>query len=392
MTRSKRFWLFLLLVAACGSDSPAGGSGGTAVKVDNTCSGGKTLADSLLSALGKDHLLIGATMEDDIAAAAPFDIRYNYIAGGIATTSDPCGSCPCGSTNWWGCWQSPPGHTALFQIENAKANHQIPMFSYYQINQSAGVGEGAALVTKAADAVFMARYLKDWRFLLQTIGTEPVFLHVEPDFWGYAQGVNSDPTKIAAAVASANGTDCSDKPDTIAGLGQCMIAMVRKYAPNAKVGLHASGWAVWPNGISNSDSSADITTPTKALGAFLKACGDADFIVADISDRDAVAAGWWWNATNTKLPDFHQANQWATILSEEMQRPVLWWQVPVGTGSRDNRLDYFFAHMDELAASNVLGVAYGAGIGGQTTPSTDGGNLVAKTKAYVALGGQKPCK
>jgi hypothetical protein len=55
---------------------------------------------------------------------------------------------------------------------------------------------------------------------------------------------------------------------------------------------------------------------------------------------------------------------------------------------KDNRLDYFFAHWDELAAAHVLGAAFGAGQGDQTLPSTDGGNLIAKTKAYVASGGQ----
>jgi hypothetical protein len=47
--------------------------------------------------------------------------------------------------------------------------------------------------------------------------------------------------------------------------------------------------------------------------------------------------------------------------------------------------------MGELAASHVVAIAYGAGIGGQTTAETDGGNLVAKTEAYAAAGGQTLC-
>jgi hypothetical protein len=35
----------------------------------------------------------------------------------------------------------------------------------------------------------------------------------------------------------------------------------------------------------------------------------------------------------------------------------------------------------------VLGAVFGAGAGDQTLPETDGGNLVAKMKAYVAAGG-----
>lgn len=56
-----------------------------------------------------------------------------------------------------------------------------------------------------------------------------------------------------------------------------------------------------------------------------------------------------------------------------------------GESSAD--LDYFFGHPQELAAAHVLGAVFGAGAGDQTLPETDGGNLVAKMKAYVAAGG-----
>ena len=36
----------------------------------------------------------------------------------------------------------------------------------------------------------------------------------------------------------------------------------------------------------------------------------------------------------------------------------------------------------------MIGVAFGAGAGDQTTPDTDGGYLVAKTNAYVSSGGR----
>ena len=47
------------------------GSGSGGIGVNQSCKGGETLAGPLLSALGKDHLLVGGTMEDDIAASAP---------------------------------------------------------------------------------------------------------------------------------------------------------------------------------------------------------------------------------------------------------------------------------------------------------------------------------
>jgi hypothetical protein len=36
-------------------------------------------------------------------------------------------------------------------------------------------------------------------------------------------------------------------------------------------------------------------------------------------------------------------------------------------------------------------VAFGAGAGEQTTPETDSGYLISKTKAYVTAGGQSLC-
>ena len=79
---------------------------------------------------------------------------------------------------------------------------------------------------------------------------------------------------------------------------------------------------------------------------------------------------------------------------------VLWWQLPVGNMNlpnqtnawKDNRVDYFFGHTDELAASHAIGMAFGAGDGNQTTPESDGGNLLSKLNAYAASGGQAYCQ
>ena len=54
----------------------------------------------------------------------------------------------------------------------------------------------------------------------------------------------------------------------------------------------------------------------------------------------------------------------------------------------DNRVDYFFTHTDEVAAAHGVGMLFGAGATGMTTPSTDNGNLVSKTQSYAASGGQ----
>jgi hypothetical protein len=185
------------------------------------------------------------------------------------------------------------------------------------------------------------------------------------------------------------------------------------------VGLHASAWNI----ASNTSRTTDVTVDARAVATFLAACGQsgADFVVVETSDRDA---GWyqttqsrntWWDATDGTLPDYAQHLTWVKALTEALGTPALYWQTPLGNASQnnttdhyqDNRVDYFFggsaagvqsgapsavpAHWSALAAAHVIGVAFGAGASAQTTPETDGGNLVAKTKSYVSSGGQPLC-
>jgi hypothetical protein len=242
-------------------------------------------------------------------------------------------------------------------------------------------------------------------------------LHIEPDFWGYAEQytvtAGGSATTLPAAVASANPTDCSSMPNTIAGMGQCMIAMVRKYAPKALVGLHASAWSTNIAVTANTNPSFDVTGEAQKTAAFLAACGEsqADFVVVETSDRDAgyytcEGQNTWWDATNATLPSFEQDFTWVKALTEALNEPALWWQTPLGNMSvpdvcpeptsgtitwHDNRVDYFLAHMNQLAAAHGVGAAFGAGAGAQTTPDDDGGHLVALANAYYTAGGQGLC-
>ncbi len=411
-----------------GSSSGSSGGGvqsGSSGGYGRDASPGSCLGGSVLSDLGSENVLIGVSTSDaPTAAAAPFDIRYEYISGGLFDGSSPCASCATGCTAngvscansgpgcaWWGCWQydqDPPGaYVRSFDTGCASASpSQVPMFTYYEILQSSQAEEGSAEVRAANDVPLMTRYFADWRFLLQQIGQLVAIVHIEPDFWGYAEQLASDPTTLAAAVASANPTDCSSVPNTIAGMGQCMVAMSRRYAPNALVGLHASAWATNVDVASNTDVAFDVAGEAAKVAAFLEACGEgnADLVVVETSDRDAgyyqsQGKDTWWDATNAALPDFHQDLGWVKALSEALGKPALYWQTPLGNMSQnnttnhwqDNRVDYFFAHVSELAAAHALGVAFGAGAADQTLPETDGNNLVTRTNAYAAGARQQYC-
>jgi hypothetical protein len=216
------------------------------------------MASPLLSQLDKSKLLVGADMTDAVAASARFDVRSMYLAGGLADGAGTCASCASGCSaagkscansaggcGWWGCWQDDsiaPGKYVRDLLNKTLEMGQLPMVTYYELLQTSQVAEGSPEVAALANAALMTRYFNDWRFLLQQLGSRAALLHIEPDLWGFAEKSGSDPHKLAAAVSHANATDCSAQEDSVAGLGRCLIGMVRKYAPNAKVGLQASAW------------------------------------------------------------------------------------------------------------------------------------------------------
>jgi hypothetical protein len=416
-----------------GGSGGSGGSDGSAptdgsrAETGPGIDAGSCLGSAFLSAVGKNHLLVGGAMTSATAMAAPFDMQYVYISGGLPDGTGPCASCSTGCTTgggatscagssgcaWWGCWQydlDPPGdYVRTFEQGCAEAiPKQVPMITYYQLLQSSGVTEGAPEVNSAAaNLTFMTRYLADWRFLMQQIGSTVALLHIEPDFWGYAEQTGGDPTTMPAAVASANPTDCGSLPNTIAGMGKCMIAMTRKYAPHALVALHASAWSTNIDVTGNTNPSFDVAGEAKKTAAFLAACGEssADFVVVETSDRDAgyyqtvEGKNVWWDDTNKTLPDFAQDFTWVKALTEALNKPALWWQTPLGNSAQnntpnhyqDNRVDYFMGNMSQLAAAHGVGAAFGAGAGDQTTPETDGNNLVMKANAYYSAGAQPLC-
>lgn len=366
-----------------------------------------------------DRLQVGYAGDLGAVGSGGFHLRYQYLAGVLA----PEPACldlarpraaGCG-TAWWGTWQwdqEPPGRFVPGFVTPTAAAGLRPMFTYYLLLPAAqdrlGIAEGTQEVTVAArNRAFMAAYLADFRFFLQRLGSAPAVVHVEPDLWGYAQhaarAAGVDAHGLPAEVPLANPTDCAAAEATVAGLGRCMISMVRTYAPNALVSLHGSAWASGFDCVSNDQASLDVAAEARKTADFLLAAGSAcaDLVVVDLSDRDA---GWyetqgrdaWLDPADAALPTFAQAFAWSRALAERAGRRVLWWQLPVGNMSlpnacgawQDNKLDYFFDHPDRVAASGAAGMLFGSGATCQTSPETDGGHLAARAAALAAAGGQ----
>jgi hypothetical protein len=377
-----------------------------------------------MRALDRRELLIGGMTDDDTARRASLDIRYIYLAGGLPDGDGPCARCSIGCTarrqscassspracGWWGCWQwdrAPPGKYLRDFLEEAAVGGHLPMVTYYELLHASGVPEGVAEIDALADRALMSRYFADWRFVLQTVGQRRALLHLEPDLWGYAQHRGPDPDQLPASVSSANEVDCVDLPDRVSAVGRCLVRMARKYAPHAKVGLHASFWATKVDVSVNRDRELDVVGAARKVGGYLRKLGaaEADFVVIGASDRDAAwyetrGQNRWWDETNASLPNFHQAFLWARTVSETVQLPHLWWQLPLGNRKlpntegrwQDNRVDYFFAHPEEVVAANGFGMVFGPGKPGMTSPATDSGNFVRHTVRYRSSGGPHVCQ
>ena len=374
---------------------------------------------AFLDHFGKERLMVGAMADDSFFQQNPnlLDVRYIYLADAIFDSETPCSSCASQCrTSWWGCWQDaqrPPGQYLRDFLAKAESARQIPMITYYTFAQTSGT---ESQVSPANNLSFLRRYFNDWRFMLQQIGQRKAILHVEPDLWGYAQHRDAQsPNNLPAVVRTANPTDCGNFENTFAGFAKCLIHMVRVYAPNARVGLHASAWATGMDVNINRNTSLNITDQAQRVGNYMNALGanEADFLAVEALDRDADyyrlfrGEDRWWNE-NQQLPNFAQHFQWVTELRRIIGKPLVWWQLPVGNPNlpnqyqryRDNRANYFLnpSHVDEMVSMGGVLLAFGAGAGDQTNPLTDGGNLAGLMSAYkqssagLALCGTEPAE
>ncbi|MFC1611702.1 hypothetical protein ACFL6C_12140, partial [Myxococcota bacterium] len=334
-----------------------------------------------------------------------FNLRYHYVAGNVPADG-PCESCTdcvvngaaCSTgCSWWGCWQwdqLPPGRFVADFVEETIAAGAVPMITYYIWFSVAGNIEGAAEVARLNEPDRLSAWLSDFEFLCRVMAENPspAILHIEPDLWGYGHQVNADPEQIPVALSEAAVPECSGLPSTLSGLARCLLAIARATAPNLLIAFHASGWGTGMDALNNSNPEFDMGGHARETAAFFRALGadQADLIASDMSDRDAGFNGRWWDETNATLPHFIQANGWVKALVDDLRLPHLWWMVPYGHMGlddqcdryRDNRVDYFFDHPEEFAATGSLGIAFGPGATCMTTAESDGGNFRDRAADY----------
>ncbi len=365
-----------------GSSPDAGGGGGSG-------GAGLSSAGQVAQALGRgNHFLIGLgndlrgapdwnhNLDGAYTLGTTLDLHYAYLVGLIGMGG-------------WPDWNA-GGSFVNILTDTAKSHGVTPMFTLYSM---AAWGEGN--VSVLTNDQYMKAYWDGAKLLYQRLALfgGPALVHFEPDFWGFTERTQPDPTKMPVHV-TANAPDCASLPDDVTGMGRCLVRLARLYAPKAVVGFHASAWAA--------DNPADLAQYLVKIGA-----GEGDLIVVETLDRDAgcyeahtdpgcqrAGSGWYWDETNSTSPNFHDHLAWAKAISDGTGKPLLWWQTPLGVPSttpggttghyRDNRVHYLFNHMSEFVAAGGVGAVFGVGSGNQTDITTDGDQFKNAVAAYFA--------
>ena len=385
----------LLAGAAASASTPTEAAPATAAVSPVPHKRGSAATGKFATFMGKTRVRIGRMSTGRRSVEAPFDVQYQYVVSPPAPSSDlyTAKSCPAG-TNWWGCWGGSIG--GLIPSIEARAAHatylgrsrpQTVMWTWFELGLLAPVNQWQDEVTAVNQVELLTRYLNDYRFFLQKIGTSHDMIDLEPDFFGFARAygpLDQDPAQVTAA----NPTDCGDQANTVAGLAHCLIAMTRKYAPNTAVGLHLTCWD-FPGNVGR--CAKDYVT----LGAT-----GADFLVGEVEDADAGLNALPENGGHNT---FWSAKKWSRQLAywkrmaEAVGHPIVVWQIPIGNMKQnntpyhyqDNKVDWLFSHMHRVARAHVAALLFGQGSDKSTTAETDGGNLFRKTIAYRKSGGTR---
>jgi hypothetical protein len=322
------------------------------------------------------HLALGVSDSPGDAhtlrAQAPVDMRYQYLAGGVNTG------------HGWATW-NPNGSFVSMYVRESFAAGMIPVFTYYQLLQSApavGSNEQAKDISNLRNPGTMSAYWADYSLLLRRVaasaGPRMVVIHVEPDLWGYLEQAGA--TKLARSFAHH------------------LIALRDRLAPHVLLAWHLSVWGTKEDPTYSKPSLPHMDHLAAISAAFYASLhAHFDLVFNDVTDRDAgfyqdVEGNphtWWGPA------DFIRHDRYIAGFTRRTHTAVVLWQLPVGDTHendtwnhfRDNRLQWWFgagsaAHLRATRDAGVIGLLFGAGAAGNTTPQTDGGFFYRLARGY----------
>ena len=324
------------------------------------------------------HLALGAADPPGDAQAlrahALLDMRYQYLAGGVNTG------------HGWATW-NPNGSFVSMYVRESLAADTIPVFTYYQLLQSSpsvGSSEQARDLSNLRNPATMQAYWADYELLLRRVnaaaGARLAIIHVEPDLWGYLEQAHA--TRLARAFA------------------QRLIALRDRLAPHVLLAWHLSVWGTDEDPTYSKPSLAHMDRLAAISATFYESLhAHFDLVFNDVTDRDAgfyehVEGNphtWWGPA------DFLRHDRYIAGFTHRTDTAVVLWQLPVGDTHEnntwnhfaDNRLQWWFgagsaAHLRATENAGVIGLLFGAGATGNTTPQTDGGFFYRLARRYEA--------
>lgn len=426
----------VLVLQSCGPSVPASGSRAVTAVVPDVASDsaakatGTTVPGTLapLPAGWPTTLQLGMSDAPGGAAAlrasTNFGFRYQYLAGGVNTS------------NGWAFWNQ-NGAFVSYYIQDSIANNIIPVFSYYQLRQSApgnSLPEAKGILTNLQNASTMAAYWADLTLFFQKAGAFPknsVVLHLEPDLWGYIQqaAANDNAASVPAQVAGSGNPLLANLPNTMAGFAQAVLRLRNTYAPNVKLGYHLSYWGTGVDPLyAKPDNATIVALATRSAAFYASLHAPFDISFAEFSDRDsgfyqyvyANPNAWWAPA------DFARNVLYLKTFSSLSQTRIVLWQIPLGNTLmraenntwghyQDNRPQWLLGDPARLNLANyadagVVALLFGGGAAGTTcacdatgdgitnpqpidgntalslSADDDGGYFRSKATAYYAAG------
>jgi hypothetical protein len=322
------------------------------------------------------HLLIGlADSPGDahaLAARSHVDARYQYLAGGVNTGQG------------WAHW-NPGGSFASLYVRESIAAHLIPVLTYYQLLQSLpsrGANEAARDISNLRNRATMRSYWADFRLLLRRVaaaaGRHLAIIHIEPDLWGYLEQAGA--TRLARAFAHH------------------LLALRDRVAPHVLLAWHLSAWGTKHDPTYEKPSLAEMRVlAAQSARFYLRLHAHFDLVFNDILDRDSgfyqVQYGnphTWWSR-----PDFRRHDVYIAGFTRRTHTAVVLWQIPLGNTFlpntwgryRDNRVQWWLGrlgggHLRATLHAGVIGLLFGAGASGCTTPQSDGGLFFRLARRY----------
>ena len=308
-----------------------------------------------------------------------FGFRYQYLAGGVNTGKG------------WATWNE-NGTFVTRYVQESVAGKMIPVFSYYTLLQSNPTGSDEAQTDLAhVDNVEVMRaYYADLTLFFQKAhqaSKGPIVLHVEPDFWGYAEqnSKNDDASTVPAAVASTGLAELAGLPNTVAGFAQAIVRLRDELAPNVILAYHMSGWGTMHDIVYEKPSNAVVRAYATSSANFERSL-EAKFDISfeDFSDRDAgyyqVVQGnpkTWF-----KPADFRRHMLYAKTFVALTHLRMVAWQIPYGNTImraenntwdhyQDNRVQWLLGadsrkHLRAYVKAGFVAFLFGRGADGPT--------------------------